>query len=170
MNDWLWTELHDLFDTDDGSLPEVRVDFADKRAVITAFAELRGRGQDVTHRGSTFRSVTDSKDCPLDSVPNAAALVVCGEAEPFHFVLRDIEMSGVRLPDLGVWVFDDQIAIDYRMGPEWGSTQLRALFQLLMELSRSDPKARVTLDPKTLAEVADRFQACWSRFVSEHVQ
>jgi hypothetical protein len=60
MNDWLWAELHDLFDTDDGSLPEVRVEFADKRAVITAFAELRGRGQDVTHRGSTFRSVTDA--------------------------------------------------------------------------------------------------------------
>lgn len=32
-------------------------------------------------------------------------------------MLRDIEMNGVRLPDLGVWVFDDQIAIDYRMGP-----------------------------------------------------
>jgi hypothetical protein len=168
MEDWLWAELHDHFDTDDGSLPEVRVDFADKRAVIIAFAELRGRGQDVTHGGSTFWSLTDSKASPLDSVPNAAALVVAGEAEPFHFVLRGIEMSGVRLPDLGVWVFDDQIAIDYRMGPEWRSAQLRALFHLLMELSRSDPKASVTLDPKTLAEVADRFQACWSRFVSEH--
>jgi hypothetical protein len=85
-------------------------------------------------------------------------------------MLRDIEMNGVRLPDLGVWVFDDQIAIDYRMGPEWRSGQLRTFFQLLMELSRSDPKACVTLDPKTLAEVANRFQACWSRFVSEHVQ
>ena len=168
MNDWLWTELHDLFDTDDGSLPEVRVAFADKRAVITAFAELRGRGQDVTHRGSTFWSVAHSKDCPLDSVPNAAALVVSGEAEPFHLVLRGIEMSGVRLPDLGVWVFDDQVAIDYRMGPEWRAAQLRAPFQLLIKLSRSDPRASVTLDPKTLAEVADRFQACWSRFVSEH--
>jgi hypothetical protein len=49
--------------------------------------------------------VTDSTDCPLDSVPNAAALVVSGDAEPFHFVLRDIDMSGVRLPDLGVWVW-----------------------------------------------------------------
>ncbi len=45
MNDWLWTELHDLFDTDDGSLPEVRVDFADKRAVITA----------LLHFGATVR-------------------------------------------------------------------------------------------------------------------
>ena len=23
MNDWLWTELHHHFDTDDGSLPEL---------------------------------------------------------------------------------------------------------------------------------------------------
>jgi hypothetical protein len=67
MNDWLWAELHDLFDTDDGSLPEVRVDFADKRAVITAFAELRGRGQDVTHGGSTFWSVRQNSSGTLSS-------------------------------------------------------------------------------------------------------
>lgn len=85
-------------------------------------------------------------------------------------MLRDIEMNGVRLPDLGVWVFDDQIAIDYRMGPRVAFRATARLFQLLMELLRSDPKACVTLDPKTLAEVANRFQACWSRFVSEHVQ
>jgi hypothetical protein len=59
MDDWLLTELHDLFDTDDGSLPEVRVDSADKQAVIRAFAKLRVRGQDVTHRGSTFWSVCE---------------------------------------------------------------------------------------------------------------
>jgi hypothetical protein len=167
MSDWLWTELHDYFDTDDGSLPEVRVDFADKQAVIRAFAELRARGKDVTHRGSTFWSVTDAKDCPLDSVPNAAALVVSGEAQPFHFVLRDIEMSGVRLPDLGVWIFDDQIAINYRMGEEWGSTTLRALLGLLLAISHLDPKSSVTLDPKALPDVAERFRTCWSRFLAE---
>jgi hypothetical protein len=167
MEDWLWTELHDHFDTDDGSLPEVRVEFADKRAVFTAFAELRARGQDVTHGGSTFWSVTDSKDCPLDSVPNAAALVVSGEAEPFHFVLRDIDMSGVRLPDLGVWVCDDQIAIDYRMGTGWRSTTVRALFELLLAIAQLDPETSVRLDPKVLPDVAERFNTCWSRFLAE---
>ena len=101
--------------------------------MITALAALRGHGQDVTDRGSTFWSVTDLKDCPLNSVPNAAALVVSREAKPFHFVLGNVDMSGVRLPDLGVFVFDDQIAIDYRMGEEWRSTELRALFELLLK-------------------------------------
>ena len=40
LNDWLWTELHHHFDTNDGSLPEVHVNFVDKRAVVTAFAHL----------------------------------------------------------------------------------------------------------------------------------
>ena len=93
------------------------MNFVDKQAMVTAFAQLRSRGKDVTHQGPKFWSVTHSKDCPLESVPNAAALVVLGEAEPIHFVLRDIDVGGVRLPDLGVFVFADQIALDYRMGP-----------------------------------------------------
>ncbi len=76
-------------------------------------------------------------------------------------------MSGVRLPDLGVFVFDDQIAIDYRMGEEWRSTELRGLFELLLEISQLDPGSSVTFDPKTLPEVRERFKACWMRFLAE---
>jgi hypothetical protein len=82
MNDWLWAELHDLFETDDGSLPEVRVDFADKRAVITAFAELRGRGQDVTHGGSTFWSVRQNSSGTLSSCTFPTPGVRQAYAEP----------------------------------------------------------------------------------------
>jgi hypothetical protein len=167
MNDWLWTELHHHFDTDDGSLPEVHVNCVDKQAVVTAFAQLRSRGKDVTHQGAKFWSVTHSKDCPLESLPNAAALVVLGEAEPIHFVLRDIDVGGVRLPDLGVSVFADQIALDYRMGPEWRAIELRVLFRLLLDLARLDHESSVTLEPHVLPEVAEHFQTCWSRFVSE---
>ena len=47
MNDWLWTELHHHFDTDDGSLPEVHVNFVDKQAVVTAFAQLVAEARTV---------------------------------------------------------------------------------------------------------------------------
>src|SRR5687768_7482029 len=157
MTDWLWAELHDLFDTDDGSLPEVRVDFADKQAVIAAFAELRSRGQDAANGGATFWSIAHSEACPLSSVPNAAELVVSGEAEPFHLLLRGIDIGGVRLPDLGVFVFDDEIAIDYHMGPQWGPNEVRGLFQVLLELSRLDPESSLALEPGVAREVVERF-------------
>ena len=65
MNDWLWTELHHHFDTDDGSLPEVHATFVDKQAVVTAFAQLRSRGN--TTSAATFG--TDSMgDEPLGGI------------------------------------------------------------------------------------------------------
>jgi hypothetical protein len=50
VNDWLWSELHYLFDTDDGSLPRVLLNYQHKHAVVEAFAYLRalGTGRDVT--------------------------------------------------------------------------------------------------------------------------
>ena len=45
--------------------------------------------------------------------------------------------------------------------------ELRALFRLLLDLARLDHESSVTLEPHILPEVAEHFQACWSRFVSE---
>ena len=36
---WLWDELHDLFDVDDGSLPEIRVDYTDSAGRSTCERE-----------------------------------------------------------------------------------------------------------------------------------
>jgi hypothetical protein len=165
VNDWLWTELHYFFDTDDGSLPRVCLDYQDKRAVVGAFKYLRTRGQDVTYQGATFWSVTHARDRPLDSVPNAAVLVVSGDAHAFHFLLRGIEVDGIRLPDLGVFLFDEGIELDYRMGPEWRSAEVVAFFRLLLNLASLDPNASLTLQDHVPPEVVAQFQRCWRRFV-----
>ena len=68
---------------------------------------------------------------------------------------------------LGVFVFADQIALDYRIGPDWRSIELRAFFRLLLDLARLDHESSVTLEPPVLPVVAEHFQTCWSRFVSE---
>jgi hypothetical protein len=113
-----------------------------------------------------FWSKTDDAERPLDSVPNAAAMVVSGEAEAFHVVFGGIQSGSVAIPDIGVFVFPDQLCLDYRMGTAWGPHELEALFALLAELTALDPQASLSLEEGVLAEVADRFHQVWHRWAT----
>jgi hypothetical protein len=168
LTPWLWNELRGLFDTDDGSLPEVRVDYVDTTATVAGYALLRRRAARVVTANAHFISTTDSAERAVDSVPNAAALVVSGEAEAFHVVLGGIQTESVTIPDLGIFVFPDQLALDYRMGPAWGPKELEALFDLLGELVALDPRASVSFEEGVLPEVVARFTSAWRRWAAEH--
>jgi hypothetical protein len=168
LTPWLWNELRDLFDTDDGSLPEVRVDYRDSSATVSGYALLRGRAARVVSDNACFWSKTHDAERPLDSVSNAAALVVSGEAEAFHVVLGGIRSRSVAISDLGVFVFPNQLALDYRMGPAWGPKELEALFGLLGELASLDPDASLSLEEGVLPDVVVRFQNAWRRWSAEH--
>ncbi|QDU57612.1 hypothetical protein [Aeoliella mucimassa] len=165
---WLWEQLHDQFDTDDGSLPDVYFENLNPDAIIGAYELLISRAKSTVTECPVFWSKTDEQEHPLNSVPNAAALVVCDEAEPFHVVLGGIEARGTVIPDLGVFVFQECIALDYRMGAEWGPLQLDAFFGLLLELSALDQTCRLTLDEHVQQGFQDRFHTAFLRFKREN--
>jgi hypothetical protein len=52
--------------------------------------------------------------------------------------------NGVVIPDLGVFVFPDEIALDYSMGEEWNPANVAAFFELLIQLQGIDPTAVIT--------------------------
>lgn len=160
MSQWLWDELHDLFDTDDGSLPEIRVDFDDAGALLSACALLEQRARSVGPR-----SVLG----PPGTVRDVAALIVAGEpgVEVFHVMFEGLEVDGVTLPELGVFVFPDQLALDYRMGLEWGPRTVGALFELLVEMTQPDTSAALSLEDEEFPEVKARFERAWQRWLTE---
>jgi len=161
----IWRELHDLFDTDDGSLPEIRIENLSRPGVVRVFARL----QQYCRKGikGTFWSKEGQKDTPVDSVPNAALLLTDGRAEPFHALCRELRYGGIVIPDLGVFVSDDEISLDYRMGSEWNSGNLKAFFQLLKELTELDATARVGLEKGVLRDVRKRFENTWKTFMQD---
>lgn len=162
---WLWEYLRDLFEVDDGSLPEFNVQFADSHAVIAGFALLRERARGIESPDANFWSKISNSQQPVKSVPNAAALVVTGEAEPFHVVLEGVESDGVRLPSIGVSIFPDLIGLDYRMGPGWNPTTVAALFNLLADLAKLDAEARLALEEAGVeAEIERRVKVAWDRW------
>ena len=104
----LWDQLHDLFDTDDGSLPDIEINNLGGKEVTDVYAYLRSHSE-LTSDEQYFWSITENKDVPVKSVANAAQLVIRGEAEVFHVVVKGLFFGGAIIPDLGIFVFKDAI-------------------------------------------------------------
>jgi hypothetical protein len=162
----LWNSLHDLFDTDDGSLPDIYLLNLSDSGVASIWTHLL-RSASGLAGGATFWHRSNEEDVHVDAVSNAAELVVKGEAESFHVLLRGISSGGIVLPDLGVFVFPDAIYLDYRMGPEWGPPELNGLFELLHRLRSFDANALVTLPPEYDPEVQKRFARAFVEYVND---
>jgi hypothetical protein len=95
--------------------------------------------------------------------PDAARLVACGAAEPFHILAPGLEFAGAVIPDLGVFVWPDEVTLDYRMGPEWGRQQLLALFELLRQLA-AVTGGRVSLGRHVAPHVDTQFVSEWQAY------
>jgi hypothetical protein len=127
-------ELADYFNNDDGSLPEIEVHFENGEGVVTGLTHLFEHGAHVVSAGGASLWMKDSSESRSFQGPSDAELVTAGVAEPFHMVLADIACAGSTLPDLGVFVSSDELVFDYRMGPEWGASEIHALLVLLRGL------------------------------------
>jgi hypothetical protein len=163
MMDELWNNLHDMFDTDDGSLPDIEVRNLSGQGVKDIWAYLTESAA-CLNDGAYFWHIAKDQSVFVDAVPNAAGLVVSGEAQPFHAVVRGISLDGVVIPDLGVFVFPDVISLDYRMGSGWGPAQLGALFELLNRLQQLDSEAVVTLPEECAVEAKKRFATALANY------
>ena len=125
--DNLWEQVKDCFDTDDGSLPGIEIQKLSPAGVAAIYAMLRRRSQVVGT--AEFWSLAKEASVPVDSLLNAAALVAVGEAEAFHHCIENLISADVKLPVLGVFVFNDTIELDYRMGRDWGPAEVAGLLR-----------------------------------------
>ena len=162
----LYERIGFLFGSDDGSLPEFRLSGLTSGQMPAVYARLRQLGTEI-NEGAYFWDRREAREALLDSVPNAATLVVSGEADGFHFVLKDAWHQGTALPELGVFVDVCEIALDYRMGPEWGAREVAAFVAMLCELQRLAPESRVELEDAALPDVRARFAQAVAEYCSE---
>lgn len=163
---YLWEQLHEYFDTYDGGLEDIEVNTLSGDEVANIYAYLRLHSK-IVSGDFFFWSEAVQKDLPIDSVENAARLVVDGEASAFHIAVSGLSYSGAVVPDLGIFVFDDSIELDYRPGPEWGPAELEALFACLHKVQRLAPSAIITLDAG-LDSVRERFALALRQYLSEN--
>jgi hypothetical protein len=126
--------LDSYFDTDDGSLQEIEVQFADPSQVQVAFGHLFSCGGIDVSVGGSCIWLTPTETHRAFKGPEDAYLVASGAADPFHMVLQGVKVAGTAIPALGVFVDLSSLTLDYRMGPHWGKAQMDALIALLRQL------------------------------------
>ncbi|WP_312319891.1 hypothetical protein [Stenotrophomonas sp.] len=126
------------FSENEGSLPEVEVAFRESALIPKAFALLFSRGGVVASEGEPTLWMRDTKEDVAFTGPECADLVIGETADPFHVLLGGICVEGTRIPDLGVFVHQGGLILDYRMGQEWGLDQISALMTLLNQFRDMD--------------------------------
>ncbi len=129
----LWDLVGCCFSEDDGSLPGIEIRNLAPDEVAHIYAWIRSNSV-VASLAPAFWDNREEVDRPIDSVPNAALLVATGQAAPFLVAVNGLTVDRVTIPCLGIFVFQDTIALDYRMGSAWQPEQVFAFFSLLRHL------------------------------------
>ncbi len=139
----LYEAVRDLFEEDDGSLPEIHVAGLTPAAAQRCLDALFDRA-DSLRPDQTVWDWQRDEDVPIADVPEVGPLAAEGKLSTLHVVLTGIRSGDVGVPDLGVSVRPGALVVDYRMGVEWTAEVvagfvelLRALQQLVKEASSS---------------------------------
>jgi hypothetical protein len=129
-------DLSRYFESDDGSLPEIDVDFKNQESLHQAFAYFFELGaENNAKNGSYLWLRKELREVPFTG-PGDAELVTAGLAGSFHVVLDSIRTDNHILPTLGILVDPASFVIDYRMGTHWSRANIGALLNLLKSQSR----------------------------------
>ncbi len=133
-----WSIAHDNFEDDDGSLPGILISNLNSKAVRTIYDYFRNHGT-IETENPTIYVESKKADIPLEEAENAAQLVTSGDSHSFHCCFSGINYHSQQLPTLGLFVFDDAVEIDYRMGGHWNRENVNALFAFLAHLQSLCP-------------------------------
>ncbi len=161
-----WDRLGWLFDTDDGGLYDIRLMGLNESGLAAVLDFVRSRS--AVSPDALFWHKRLECDQRVADYHDAARLVARGVAEPFHVLAPGLAFAGAVIPDLGVFVWTDEVTFDYRMGPEWGRPQLLGLFELLRQLAAMTG-GQVSLGQHVPPQVDAQFVNEWQAYCASRV-
>ena len=109
-----WDRLRWQSDTDDGGLYNIRVAGLDEPGVVAAFEFILVRS--ASDPDYHFWHTGLERDERMADYPDAARLIVRGVADPLNVLASGLAFRGAEIPDLGVFVWADEVTFDCRMG------------------------------------------------------
>ena len=162
MND-AWKIARRNFTEDDGSLPGLEFRNLDPASVRNLVQYFFHHGT-LTNDDATLWHNQMQADVPIAKLDDPAGLVVSGIAAPFHCCFQ-LQAMGVNIiPELGLFVFQGTVAIDYRMGPDWNPDNVDAFFRLLVHLKSIAPEASIESEDGEGLPYPDEFKNALSRY------
>ena len=131
-----------LFERDDGSLPDINICNLSPEQTVVIYEWLMS--QCSIARDPTLFDIALDQDVPIRERPHPARAFVCGAVASFRHCLENLSIGGVSMPELSVCIEDGGLSFDYRMGPEWGDSEVRALLELLSRIKDMAPNAAIS--------------------------
>ncbi len=163
---WLWNTTHDIFDIDDGNYSEICICSLTPEQVVSGYNFIRSKSKRL--RGNpVFYSFESRQEIGLDEVPNAAEMVCRRQAHPFHFVVATLRLDRGILYDLGFFILDNAIAIDYNPGPLWGELEIETLMRIIMGIRANAPDSFIKLSSSAKPENRGRIEEALIQLAKE---
>lgn len=164
---WLWNEIHEMFDTDDGTFPEICICNLSAAEVINGYLLIR-RHTDFLIGNPSFFNLEAGCEMRIDNVENPAKMVCENTARPFYFMVRNLHFADGCLNELGVFILDNAIALDYQKGPLWGELQIETLLVLINKL-KNDSHAFIKLEDAVSLSDQQRLESVLKRLKDEEL-
>ncbi len=160
-----WNIARRNFTDDDGSLPGIEFRNLLPKSVQCLVTYFFRHGRLTTEDMTLWHNEMQA-DVPLGQVDDPAGLVVSGKAEPFHCCFQLHSPGLEKIPVLGLFVFQDLVEIDYRMGADWNSDNVDCFFRLLAHLKSLATEANVESADCEGLPYPDEFKAALGRYAS----
>ncbi len=163
---WLWNTTHDIFDIDDGTYPEICICGLSSKQVVDGYNFLRSKIKRL--RGTpTFYSFETKNEIGLDEFGNAAELVCKRNAHPFHFVAATFKLGRGVLYDLGFFILDNAIAIDFQRGPLMGELEIETILRIIIEIRKNAPDSYLKLQSTYSPDYRSRIEEAIESLIKE---
>jgi hypothetical protein len=139
-------EFTDLGDDEPGNLqPELHVVGLSGQDVVAIVEHLNRLGARWDDR--TFYLDSEGIDVTVSERPDVAALVVGGQADHACIGADGIEVDGVELPSVSMFIYPDSVEFFWDTGPPWTVRHVPAFLALMGQLLDLAPSAALRPDP-----------------------
>jgi hypothetical protein len=162
---WLWNNVHDFFDIKDGSFPEICISGLNSSEVVNGYNLIRKSASSLVGR-PTLQTVENQSLHGIDELGNAADLVCKRKVYPFHFMVSDLKIKKFGLYELGIFIFENGIALDIERGPLWGEREMMCLLMLIIKIKGSSSSAFIRLEERFNEEYQSKFEEAILRLLS----
>ena len=107
----IWNEVHQLFESDDGSLPDVYVYNLAKEELVEIYSWVLSL---TTAPPDTYVwGIKNDKGILIDEIQNPALDYVQGKIQSFRHPLELFKFCDVEIPRLSIFIWESEISFDY---------------------------------------------------------
>jgi hypothetical protein len=162
----IWPRVSHLFEQGDGTYPDIFIEGLSPEQTVAIYQWVMGRCS--IYGDPDLWSIEQQQNLPIKEVLDPAKAVVEGRSEGFRHGLLNFHIAGAELCGMTICVESkDCVSFDYVPGADWNEQSVAALFELIGQINRMAPGARIYLADEGCHE---RPHAVFSDALQEYVE